>query len=466
VAQLRVPPHSIEAESSVLGGLLLDSGAWDRVGDLLEESDFFRYEHRLIFSAIAALSNASKPVDIFTVFDRLQRLGKHEEASGLAYLNSLTQYVPSASNIRRYAEIVRERSILRKVVAACDETATAAFNVQDKSVDKILDEAEQRIFNIALSRKGSRDDDWQEPDAAMVEFLKAVQDRSDGQQDFISTGLRDVDEKLDGGMRPGDVIVIAGRPGMGKSALALSIGEHAAREHHAVGILTLEMTKAALNRRRVTMHSHVPLHKIKRPNRMNEYDWSQMTRSVDDIRSLPVYISEHSSPTINQVRTKARNLKRRHGLRVLVIDYIGLMEGTDRKADRRIQLGEVSRGVKALAKELGISILLLAQLNRDVEKRPNMRPIMSDLRESGDIEQDADVILFVHRPIQARPDLADEWKPYAELVIGKQRDGETGVVPLRYIGEAVTFEDWPLDRPVPTSKVVAPKPVSRGMEDE
>jgi replicative DNA helicase len=462
IAQLRIPPHSIESESSLLGGLLLDNRAWDRVGDLLTDSDFYRYEHRIIFEVAAALINANKPADIFTVFDQVQRIGKSAEVT-LAYLQSLAQYVPSAANIRRYAEIVRERAILRSLIAMSDEIATSAFNPHDRSVDQILDEAETKVFGIANKRKGSGDD-WQQPEDAMVEFLDAIQKRHDGDQDFVATGIRALDDKLDGGMRPGDLIIIAARPSVGKTALALSIGENVAQGESPVGVFSLEMTLPQLSRRRVAMHSHVPLHKIKRPERMSEGDWDSMTRSVDSIRALPLYCAAMSSPNINQVRTRARNLKRRHGLRVLIVDYIGLMEGTDRRADRRIQLGEVSRGMKALAKELGISILLLAQLNRDVEKRPNMKPQLSDLRECGDIEQDADAILFVHRPFHVKPELGEEWRYYGEIIIGKQRDGETGSVPVMYVGEAVTFKDWPVSMEIPKSQVVTQKSAARGME--
>ncbi|HEY8360604.1 MAG TPA: DnaB-like helicase C-terminal domain-containing protein, partial [Ramlibacter sp.] len=226
-----------------------------------------------------------------------------------------------------------------------------------------------------------------------------------------------------------------------------------------VGVLSMEMPKPQVQNRRVAMHSGVPLHKIKRPERMSDFDWSQMTAAVDTIRRLPVYISDQTALNINQVRAKARALKRRRGLRVLIVDYIGLMEGTDKKANRATQLGEVSRGLKSLAKELGCTVFLLAQLNREVEKRPNMRPIMADLRECGDIEQDADVILFVHRPWEVKPDLSVEWKRYAEVILGKQRDGAKGQIELEYCGEIVRFYDWPADVPVPTNqtRVSGPK---------
>jgi replicative DNA helicase len=446
VAALRVPPHSIEAESSVLGGLLLDNGAWDRVGDLLTETDFYRHEHQTVFAVIAALVNANKPADVITVFQRLRDQGK-AEAVGLVYLNGLAQHVVSAANMRRYAEIVREKSVLRQLVAASDEIATTAFNPGDKTAVEVLDHAQHTI--IALGESGAQSDDWQDGDTGIVEVLDAVSRRHDGEgDDFISTGLEALDEKLNGGLRAGKVYVLAARPSMGKTALALSVGEHiATNEGKPVGVLSMEMPKDEVQERRVSMRSHVPYHKILRPERMNDFEWSQMSAAVEVLRQVPLYVSDQTALTINQVRGKARALKRRHGLSVLVVDYIGLMEGTDRRANRATQLGEVSRGIKALAKELGIAILLLAQLNREVEKRPNMRPILADLRECGDIEQDADVVLFVHRPFHVKPDLGLEWKHYAELIIAKHRGGACGVLDAQFIGECMRFCDWHGEKP-------------------
>lgn len=446
-AMLRVPPHSAESEMAVLGALLLDNSAWDRVCDLLTEADFYRHEHRVAFGAIAALINASKAADVVTVFEHLQRQGKDEEAGGLVYLNQLAQYLPSASSIRRYAEIVRERALLRRLVAASDEIATAAFNPGDRTVAEVLDEAQQKVF--AIGDQGAPRDDWQSSDDGVVEVLDGIQTRADGQDvDYTPTGLKDLDDKLNGGMRPGQVLVIAGRPSMGKTALALSIGEHVGIDQgKPVGVLSMEMPKIEVQNRRVSMTSNVPFHKILRPERMNDLEWGQMSAAVEALRQVPLYVSDQTALTINQVRAKARALKRRHGLGLLVIDYIGLMEGTDRRANRATQLGEVSRGIKALAKELGVPVLLLAQLNREVEKRPGMRPILADLRECGDIEQDADVILFVHRPFHVKPELGPEWKPYAELVIGKNRSGTCGVVDAMYVGETMHFVDWQGEKP-------------------
>jgi replicative DNA helicase len=441
---LRVPPHSIEAENAVLGALLLENFAWDRVGDILKPSDFYRHAHSQIFTAIASLVNANKPADVVTVYEQLVSLGTADDCGGLEYLNGLAQFIPSASNIRRYAEIVRERSMSRKLLESSAEIMGLAYD-QTQPIAERIDQATAQLIGLL---EGAPRDDWQGADEGMVEFIEGVESRHRGDEDFLSTGLDALDEKLDGGIREGEVIVIAGRPSMGKTALALSIGEHVANKHRAsVGVLSMEMPKAQLQNRRVAMRSNIPLHKIKRPERMSDFEWSKMSDTVEKLRITPMYISDQTALNINQVRTKARALKRRHGLRLLIVDYIGLMEGTDRKANRATQLGEVSRGIKALAKELRCTILLLAQLNREVEKRPNQRPLMADLRECGDIEQDADVILFVHRPIHAKPDLGDEWKYYAEGILGKQRDGSTGVIDLQYVGECVKFCNWEGERP-------------------
>ena len=444
VATLRMPPHSIEAESSVLGALLLNNSSWDHVSDLLAEADFYRHEHRLVFDAISAMVNANREADVVTVFEHLKRRGKHDEAGGLAYLNSLAQYVPSAASIRRYTEIVREKAVLRRLVAASDEIATAAFNPGDRSVAELLDDAQQKVF--AIGEQGAPRDDWQAGEQGALELLDAIQARHDGNDDFTPTGLAAVDDMLNGGMRPGQVVVIAGRPSMGKTALALSIGELVA-DSKPVGLLSMEMPKAEVQSRRMSIRSRIPFHKILRPERIADTEWGRLTEAIEVLRQTPLYVSDQTALTINQVRSKARALKRRHGLGLLIVDYVGLMEGTDRRANRATQLGEVSRGIKALAKELGVPILLLAQLNREVEKRPGMRPILADLRECGDIEQDADIIVFVHRPHHVKPDLGPEWKSYAELIIGKNRSGACGLVSAQYMSEIMRFVDWHGDRP-------------------
>jgi replicative DNA helicase len=448
LASLRVPPHSIEAESSVLGALLLDNFAWDRVCDILLDTDFYRHEHRLIFSAIGSLVNSNKPADVVTVYERLASHSKGQDFGGLAYLNELAQFIPSAANVRRYAEIVKERAVLRQLISVGDEIATSAFNPGSRTVVELLDEVQQKVFSI-----GDQDaprDDWQSSNDGIVHALDGIQIRVDNPNagDFIPTGISALDEKLNGGVRPSKVYVIAARPSMGKTSLALSIGDHIAIvEGKPVGVLSMEMPKDEVQDRRVSMNSGVRYDKILRPERMNDFDWAQVSNAVETLRQVPLYVSDQTALTINQLRSKARALKRRHGLSVLVVDYIGLMESTDRRASRAEKIGEISRGIKALAKELGIAILLLAQLNREVEKRPNQRPILADLRESGDIEQDADVVLFVHRPYQAKPDMDVEWKEFAELVLAKHRGGACGLLSARFIGQTMKFLDWKGDLP-------------------
>jgi replicative DNA helicase len=456
IAQLRVPPHSIESESSVLGSLLLDNGAWDRVGDLLTDGDFYRYEHKLIYAAIGGLVNATRPADVITVFHELEKLGKGQEVGGLPYLNSLAQYVASAANIRRYAEIVRERSILRKLLSASDEIATAAFNPHGKPVPEILDEAERKIFHIREQGAESVDE-WENVDVGLVRALDRIQEqaRGDGKRDFTPTGLKDLDERLDGGLRGGELVVIGARSGMGKSALSQSIAEHIAlAEVLPVAIFSLEMTKAQWINRFMSSLGKIHLGRIRRPERLRDYDWPGITEAVERLRGATIEINDQGGLNINQLRAKARSIARRLGkLGLIVVDHVGLPTGTDRKMNRNYQVAEVSGGLKRLAKELGCPIALLVQIKRGVDERADQMPQLADLRDSADIENDADIVVFVHRPIKNKPDLGEEWKPYAKASVAKLRDGEPGYLDLWYTGENVHFSDWPTTVPVPTSLV-------------
>lgn len=456
VSLLRIPPHSIEAESSVLGGLLLDGGgaSWDRVADILTHEDFYRYEHILIFEAIGMLANANRSADVVTVYAKLQGMKGGTDVD-LLYLNSLAQFVPSAANIRRYAELVREKSLLRRLVAASDQIATSAFNPGLKTVAEVVDDAENLIFQIGDQRK---DDDWHDTEDSVVRFLDRIQNHAE-QEDFVPTGITELDDKLDGGMREGEVYVIAARPRMGKTALAITILEHVAlNEGHPVALMSMEMGEAQVTRRRMSSVGHIPLHKLKRPERLNDSDWASITETVEKMRQVRFYVSDKGALSLNQIRARARGLKRKQGLRVLAIDYIGLMD-TDPKESRAAAIGRISRGIKALAKELNITILLLSQLNRGIEGRVNKRPMLSDIRESGDIEQDADVILFVHRDYADNPDLPIEWKYYGELIIAKHRDGEAGgVIGVGYDGPQVRFYNWTGDKPSSLAKVQAEAP--------
>ena len=441
IAQLRIPPHSIEAESSVLGGLLLDNGAWDRVADLLVDSDFYRYEHRQVYAAVAALINASRPADVITVYEHLQSLGKAEEVGGLGYLNSLAQFVPSASNIRRYAEIVRERSILRKLVSASDEIATNAFNTQGRPVAQILDEAEQKIFQIG--EEGSRmKQGFQAMPQLVVDLLDRVQEMADNPNDItgVPTGFYDFD-RMTSGMQSGDLIVLAARPSMGKTALAINIAEHVAlNEGLPVAVFSMEMGAAQLAVRIVGSIGRIDQGHL-RTGKLTDEEWPRLTEAIEKLRQVSLHIDETPGLTPSELRANARRLARQCGkLGLIVVDYLQLMSGSssDSSENRATELGEISRGLKMLAKELQCPVIALSQLNRSVEQRTDKRPMMSDLRESGAIEQDADVIMFIYRDDYYNKDSKEPG--IAEVIIGKQRNGPTGTVKLAFLKPLTKFE--------------------------
>ena len=441
VAQLRIPPHSIEAESSVLGGLLLDNNAWDRVGDLLKESDFYRFEHRLIFTSVSTLINASKPADVITVYEALQSLGKAEEIGGLAYLNALAQYVPSAGNIRRYAEIVRERGILRKLVTASDEIATNAFNPQGRPVEKILDEAEQKIFNIG--EEGSRmKQGFQSMDTLVVDLLDRVQEMADNPNDItgVPTGFIDLD-RMTSGLQAGDMVVLAARPSMGKTAFAINIAEHVAlNEGLPVAVFSMEMGAAQLAVRIVGSIGRINQGNL-RTGKLSDEEWPRLTEAIERLRTVSLHIDETPGLTPSELRANARRLARQCGkLGLIVVDYLQLMSGSSASGgdNRATELGEISRGLKMLAKELQCPVIALSQLNRSVETRTDKRPMMSDLRESGAIEQDADIIMFIYRDDYYNKDSKEP--NVAEIIIGKQRNGPTGTVKLYFQKNQTRFE--------------------------
>lgn len=442
IAQLRIPPHSMEAESSVLGGLLLDNKSWEQVSDLLSEGVFYRYEHRQVYLAIQALINATRPADVITVYEHLQSIGKAEEVGGLGYLNSLAQYVPSASNIRRYAEIVRERSILRKLVTASDEIATNAFNTQGKPVPQILDEAEQKIFQIG--EEGSRlKQGFQSMDQLAVILMDRVNQMADSPNDItgVPSGFVDFD-KMTSGMQAGDLIVLAARPSMGKTALAINIAEHVAlNEGLPVAVFSMEMGASQLAIRIVGSIGRIDQQRL-RTGKLNQEEWPRLTEAIEKLRNISLHIDETPSLTPMELRANARRLARTCGkLGLIVVDYLQLMSGNTSSSNgdnRATEIGEISRGLKMLAKELQCPVIALSQLNRSVETRTDKRPMMSDLRESGAIEQDADVIMFIYRDDYYNKDSKEPG--VAEIIIGKHRNGPTGTVKLAFLKPITRFE--------------------------
>jgi replicative DNA helicase len=441
VARLRVPPHSVEAEQSVLGGLLLDNMAWDRAGDLLTDSDFYRYEHRLIYSAIGALVGQSKPADVITVFEQLQSLGKAQDSGGLQYLNALAQSVPSAANMRRYAEIVRERSILRKLIAASDDIATSAFNPQGRAVSTVLDEAESKIFQIG--EEGSRQKQgFQGIDKLVVSLIDRVQELHDNGAEEVTgvrTGFYDLD-RMTAGLQKGDLMVLAARPSMGKTAFALNIAEHVAvREELPVLVFSMEMGASQLALRLVGSLGHINQQNL-RTGRLDSAEWERLTDAVEKLGQVQLFIDETAALTSSELRARARRMARQFGqLGLIVIDYLQLMSGSSGSDENRAtELGEISRGLKALAKELQCPVLALSQLNRSVETRQDKRPMMSDLRESGAIEQDADIIMFIYRDDYYTKEQSKE-PGISEIIIAKQRNGPVGTVKLTFLKPETRF---------------------------
>jgi replicative DNA helicase len=442
VARLRVPPQSIEAEQSVLGGLLLDNGAWDRAADVVTEGDFYRFEHKIIFGAIGALIGASKPADVITVYEHLQMAGKAEDSGGLPYLNALAQSVPSAANMRRYAEIVRERAILRKLIAASDEIATNAFNPQGRAVTQILDEAEGKIFKIG--EEGNRNKQgFQSMDVLAVQLIDRVTELAEnGAEDVtgVRTGFYDLDRNT-AGLQPGDLIILAARPSMGKTAFALNIAENVAiNEGLPVVVFSMEMGASQLALRMVGSQGRIDQQHL-RTGRLDNDEWGRLTEAVERLSKSSVFIDETPALTGAELRARARRQARQCGkLGLIVIDYLQLMSGSGSDGENRAtEIGEISRGLKALAKELQCPVIALSQLNRSVETRPDKRPMMSDLRESGAIEQDADIIMFIYRDEYYNKETKEPG--VAEIIIAKQRNGPVGTTKLTFLRQWTKFDN-------------------------
>ncbi|TXF11084.1 replicative DNA helicase [Pelomicrobium methylotrophicum] len=440
---LKLPPHSVEAEQSVLGGILLDNTAWDKIADLVTESDFYRQDHRLIFHHAGLLIEAGKPADVITVAESLKSAGELEAVGGLAYLGSLAQNTPSAANIRRYAEIVRERSVLRKLAEAGAEIAEAAYNPLGRSAEELLDAAEQKVFTIAEAgargRQGFLD---------MQPLLKQVVERIEllysnpSDVTGIATGFTDLD-RLTSGLQPGDLVIIAGRPSMGKTSFALNIAEHVALElKKPVAVFSMEMGGSQLALRLLGSVGRLDQHKV-RTGRLNDEDWPKLTHALGKLNEAPIYIDETPGLNALEVRARARRLHRQHGgLGLVVIDYLQLMSAhsASRSENRATEISEISRALKGLAKELNVPVVALSQLNRSLESRTDKRPMMSDLRESGAIEQDADLILFIYREEVYNKDTPKAG--IAEIIIGKQRNGPIGTVELTFLKEFTRFENF------------------------
>jgi replicative DNA helicase len=442
---LKLPPHSLEAEQSVLGGLLLDNTAWEKIGDLLTDEDFYRADHRHIFKHIAELIDDNKPADALTVTESLERSGKLEEVGGRAYIGSLAVNTPSAANIKRYAEIVRERSIMRRLAAVSTGITDSVFSPLGRSAKDLLDSAEKEIF--AIAEAGARGRQGFMPIdpllTQVVERIDALYKR-DNPSDVtgIPTGFTDLD-RMTSGLQPGDLVIVAGRPSMGKTAFALNIAEHVALSvGMPAAVFSMEMSGTQLVMRMLGSLGRLDQHRM-RTGSLNDEDWQKLTSAVGRLNEAPIFIDESGMLNPSELRGRARRLHRQcggPGLGVIVIDYLQLMETGSSTDNRATEVAEISRALKSVAKELNVPVIALSQLNRGLEQRPNKRPVMSDLRESGAIEQDADLILFIYRDEVYNPESPD--KGTAEIIIGKQRNGPIGTVKLTFLGQHTRFENF------------------------
>ncbi|RJQ46542.1 MAG: replicative DNA helicase [Gammaproteobacteria bacterium] len=439
-AQLKVPPHSIEAEQSVLGGLMLDNRAWDYIADLVREEDFYRRDHRLIFRAVSSLAERSQPYDVVTLSEWLDSHQELDSAGGLAYLATLAKNTPSAANIKAYAAIVRERSILRQLIEIGAGITSQAYRPEGQSSAELLEQAERLIFGIAEgSARGRRSY------SAIKDLLVRVVDRIDtlsqqgGTLIGVSSGFSDIDE-MTAGLQNTDLIIVAGRPSMGKTSFAMNIAEHAAiKEKVPVVVFSMEMSAEQLTMRMMSSLGRIDQHKV-RTGRLDDDDWPRLTSSVNILDQTAIFIDDTPALSPADLRARARRLKREHNIGMVVVDYLQLMQVTGTQETRTNEISEISRSLKALAKELQVPVIALSQLNRNLEQRPNKRPVMSDLRESGSIEQDADVIMFIYRDEVYNEDSKD--KGIAEIAIAKQRNGPTGTVRLTFLGQYTRFENY------------------------
>ncbi len=438
--QLKMPPNSIEAEQSLLGGLMLDNAAWDKVADLIVASDFYRKDHRLIFAGIAELAETSNPCDVVTLSEFLDNRDELEASGGLEYLALLSNETPGAANVRAYARILRERSTLRSLISAGNQISGSAFATDGRSASDLVDEAERLVFEIA--EKGSR---GQVGFRHLKSILPDAVDRIDllhqsgGDITGISTGFTEFD-KLTAGLQAGELVVIAGRPSMGKSTLAVNIAENAAIGAKVpTAIFSMEMPSQQLAFRMISSLGRVDQTHLRTGNFPDE-DWSRINTAVQLMSDAPIFIDDSASLSPTEIRARARRLKREHGLGLIVVDYLQLMQVHGSTENRATEISEISRSLKALAKELELPIIALSQLNRSVEQRTDKKPVMSDLRESGAIEQDADLIVFIYREEVYNQDTPR--KGMADISIAKQRNGPIGDFPLTFVGRFTKFENW------------------------
>lgn len=436
-APLKQPPHSIEAEQAVLGGLMLDNGAWERIDGTLSAGDFYRHDHRLIFEAIDTLAGRGEPFDLVTLTEHLKDTGNERDVGGMAYLGQLASQTPSAANIEAYARIVAERARRRDLMVLHESHRNAAWNTDGRSLGELLGDAESELLRVrdecANASAGPRRINGVL--TRTVELLEELHERKTPVAG-LATGFTDLDA-LTTGLYPGNLIVLGARPSMGKSAIASGIAEHVAIEGTSVLMFSLEMSEEEMALRTVSSIGRIPLQRL-RSGRLEDDDWPRLTHAVTKLSEAKLFIDERPALTVAEIRATARRLQKTEGLGLVVVDYLGLMAGEGET--QTLKVGALASGCKAIAKELKVPVILLAQLNRGLETRPDKRPIMADLRDSGEIEQAADLIWFLYRDEVYNPESPDQGT--AELIVAKQRNGPRGTVRLTFRGECVRFENY------------------------
>ncbi|MFC4727588.1 replicative DNA helicase [Coralloluteibacterium thermophilus] len=443
VEALRVPPQSIEAEQAVLGGLMLAPDSLDTVGDALSEEDFYRRDHRLIYRGIRELSNRGQPFDAVTLGEWFESNGVAEQVGGGAYLIELASTTPSAANIKAYAEIVREKAVLRQLIEAGTEIVNDGFQPEGRTTSEVLSNAEQKVFKIA--EQGARGRRAYVPlRDAMKEAFQMLQERYENQGNVtgLPTGFNDFDE-MTAGLQPSDLIILAARPAMGKTTFALNMAEYAAMKSKKTAVVfSMEMSASQLAFRLISSMGRVNAGRL-RTGQLEDEDWSRVNSAIKMLSEVKIFIDDTPALSPNEVRSRCRRIKREHDLGIVVIDYLQLMQVPGNNENRATEISEISRSLKALAKELHVPVIALSQLNRGLESRTDKRPVMSDLRESGAIEQDADIIIFIYRDDYYHKESPD--KGLAEIIIGKQRNGPTGSVKLKFFGEYTRFDNLAMD---------------------
>ncbi|MFO7153895.1 MAG: replicative DNA helicase [Caldicoprobacter oshimai] len=437
----RIPPHNLEAEQSVLGSMLIDAEAVSVAAGSLKAEDFYSEAHKEIFEAMLNLYDRGEPVDLVTVVEELRQRGTLEGVGGAAYISDLSVAVPSTANLKYYIQIVEEKSILRQLIAASNEIIRDSYEAQEE-LDIILDRAEKRIFEISQRQTTN----YFEPiKNILLETYAKIEELSKKKGGIIGlpTGFHEFDQKTSG-LHPSDLILVAARPSMGKTSFVLNIAQYVAlRQKVPVAIFSLEMSKEQLVQRMLSSEANVELQKI-RTGDLSEEDWLKLVRAAGPLSQAPIYIDDTGGLSVMEIRSKARRLKMEKGLGLLVIDYLQLMSGRGRAENRQQEISEISRSLKALARELKVPVIALSQLSRAPETRTQHRPMLSDLRESGAIEQDADLVVFIYRDEYYNPDT--DKKNIAEIIIAKQRNGPTGTVELVWLGQYTKFANYEKSR--------------------